>query len=52
MNDVVSRHRLSPFNESVQQPVDEMVVHHPLIPLSELDKLSLPNDAVIHAAMS
>ena len=38
--DVASCHRLNDVNASSQQPADEMVVHHPLVPLSELDKLS------------
>jgi hypothetical protein len=31
MNDVVSRHRLSPVNESLQFPEDEIVVDHSII---------------------
>ncbi len=41
--DIASCHRLNDVNESFQRPADEMVVHHPLIPLSDLDK-QLPND--------
>ena len=40
MNDVVSRHRLSPVNAFLQHPSDKVVVDHSLIPPTEVDKLN------------
>ncbi len=52
MNEVVSRHRLSPVNEFLQQPADKIVVDHSLIPPPEVDKLSCQTMQGPHAAMS
>jgi hypothetical protein len=53
MNDVVSRHRLSPVNESLQFPEDEIrSFTHPARRSGEVDKLSCETMQGPHAAMS